>query len=173
MSGARHSKRILRTTVAAAAAGAVVLAPMAPLAQEGGGAVDPVTIRIGANPTFTRVEFAGVIGARSQVRRAGQDVVIRIGTTAAPDISRLRVDPPPGVTSVETRSVRGGTELVLTLADGADAQTGSADGAVYVNLYAQAPEAPEQAAPAITQAVAVTSPTPMARMTSPMPTGGI
>ncbi|MGQ3045013.1 MAG: hypothetical protein ACT6QO_16350 [Brevundimonas aurantiaca] len=60
MSGARHSKRILRTTVAAAAAGAVVLAPMAPLAQEGGGAVDPVTIRIGANPTFTRVEFAGV-----------------------------------------------------------------------------------------------------------------
>ncbi len=157
MSGARHSKRILRTTVAAAAAGAVVLAPMAPLAQEGVGPVDPVTIRIGANPTFTRVEFAGVIGARSQVRRLGQDVVIRIGTTAAPDVSRLRVDPPPGVTNVETRSVRGGTELVLTLAEGADAQTGSADGAVYVNLYAEAPEGSRPAAPAITQAVAVTS----------------
>ena len=143
MSGARTSKRILRTTVAAAAAGAVVLAPMAPLyAQEGAGPLDPVTIRVGANETFTRVEFAGVIGARSQIRREGNTVVVRIGSTAAPDVSRLRVDPPKGVEKVETRSVRGGTELILTLAEGADVRTGSADGAVFVNLYATAPEAP-------------------------------
>ncbi|MDQ8027995.1 MAG: hypothetical protein REJ23_04670 [Brevundimonas sp.] len=130
--------------MAAAAAGAVVLAPLAPLyAQEGGGAaLDPVTIRVGANETFTRVEFAGVIGARSQVRRDGRDVIVRIGATAAPDISRLRVDPPRGVEKVETRAVRGGTELVLTLAEGADIRTGSADGAVFLNLYATAPEAP-------------------------------
>ena len=143
MSGARTSKRILRTTVAAAAAGAVVLAPMAPLyAQEGAGPLDPVTIRVGANETFTRVEFAGVIGARSQVRREGDTVIVRIGSTAAPDVSRLRVDPPKGVEKVETRSVRGGTELILTLAEGADVRTGSADGAVFVNLYAAPPEAP-------------------------------
>ena len=145
MSGARPTKRILRTTVAATAAGAVALAPMAPLAQEAGAAQDPVTIRIGANEAFTRVEFAGVVGARSQVRREGRDVVVRIGSTAAPDVSRLRVDPPKGVEKVETRSVRGGTELVLTLAEGADVRTGSADGAVFVNLYAQAPEAPTPA----------------------------
>jgi len=143
MSGARSSKRILKSTVAAAAAGAVVLAPLAPLyAQEAGAALDPVTIRIGANEVFTRVEFAGVIGARSQVRREGRTVIVRIGATAAPDVSRLRVDPPRGVEKVETRAVRGGTELVLTLAEGADVRTGSADGAVFVNLYATAPEAP-------------------------------
>jgi hypothetical protein len=156
MSGARSSKRILKSTVAAAAAGAVVLAPLAPLyAQEAGGAaLDPVTIRVGANEAFTRVEFAGVIGARSQVRREGNTVIVRIGATAAPDVSRLRVDPPRGIEKVETRAVRGGTELVLTLAEGADARSGAADGAVFVNLYATAPEAP--AAPvAPAQAVVV------------------
>ena len=71
MSGVSSSKRILRTTVAAAAAGAVVLSPLAPLAEEFGASVAPIEIRVGANPRFTRVEFAGVIGARSQVRREG------------------------------------------------------------------------------------------------------
>ena len=129
--------------MAAAAAGAVAFAPMAPLAQEAAqAALDPVTIRIGQNAEFTRLEFAGVIGARSQVRREGQAVVVRIGATAAPDISRLRVDPPKGVAKVETRSVRGGTELVLTLAEGAGVRSGAADGAVWLNLYETAPDAP-------------------------------
>jgi hypothetical protein len=157
MSGARSSKRILRTTVAAAAAGAVALAPLAPLAQEANAPADPVVIRIGANPTFTRVEFAGVVGARSQIRRAGRDVVVRIGATAAPDVSRLRVDPPPGVEKVETRAVRGGTELVLTLAEGAGVRSGSADGAVFLNLYPQAPEPAAGAEAAAIQPVAVVS----------------
>ena len=142
MSGASSSKRILRTTAAAVAAGAVVFAPVAPLAREAGAALDPVSIRIGANETFTRVEFAGVIGSRSRIRREGRDVIVRIGSTAAPDVSRLKVDPPRGVDKVETRAVQGATELVLTLAEGADARSGSADGAVYLNLYPVAPEAP-------------------------------
>lgn len=156
MSGARVSKRILKTTVAAAAAGAVAFAPMAPLAQEAVAAgLDPVTIRIGAAPDFTRVEFAGVIGARSRIRREGQDVVVRIGSTAAPDVTRLKVDPPKGVTKVETRSVAGATELVLTLAEGADARVGTADGAVWLNLYPTAPVAPAVAAPSRLQTVPV------------------
>ena len=150
MSGARATRRILKSTVAAAAAGAVAFAPLAPLAQEAGAALDPVTIRVGANEAFTRVEFAGVIGARSQVRRDGRDVVVRIGTTAAPDVSRLRVDPPPGVEKVETRAVRGATEVVLTLAEGAGVRNGVADGAVWLNLYAEAPAAPEASASAAT-----------------------
>ncbi|CAN5409252.1 hypothetical protein BH09PSE1_BH09PSE1_24460 [soil metagenome] len=143
-------KSIARTTVALGAMGAVVLGPMltaaAPaFAQEAAAARDPLSIRIGANADFTRVEFAGVIGQRSQIRREGQTVIVRIGTTAAPDISRLRNDPPPGVTKVETRAVQGGSELVLTLARGADFRSGVADGAVWLNLYAQAPavEAPK------------------------------
>jgi hypothetical protein len=160
MSGVAASKRILRTTVAAAAAGSVLLAPMAPLAQEVATPLDPVSIRIGANAEFTRIEFAGVIGARSSVRRDGRNVVVRIGSTAAPDVSRLKVDPPRGVEKVETRAVRGGTELVLTLAEGADARSGSADGAVYLNLYPVAPEAPapSDAAPQTVPVVARATP---------------
>ena len=53
MSGALARKRVLKTTVAAAAAGAVVFTPLAPLAQavrdpeSGAASLDPVAIRIG------------------------------------------------------------------------------------------------------------------------------
>ncbi|MFA4949691.1 hypothetical protein [Brevundimonas sp.] len=165
MSRVSVSKRVLRTTVAAAAAGAVAFSPLAPLAQEGGAALDPVTIRIGANSEFTRVEFAGVIGSRSRVRREGRNIIVRIGTTAAPDVSRLKVDPPPGVEKVETRAVTGGTELVLTLTEAGDARSGSADGAVYLNLYAQAAEAPAPAAGSAAATVPVTTRAEAGRVT--------
>ena len=156
MAGARSRASIARTSVALGAMGAVVLAPMAAavapaMAQEASRAADPVTIRIGANAGFTRVEFAGAVGSRARVRRDGQAVIVRIGSTAAPDVTRLKVDPPPGVAKVETRATQGGTELVLTLAEGADARSGSADGAVWLNLYAPgaAPTpAPASAVPA-------------------------
>lgn len=148
MPALRDHRRLLTRTVAVTAAGAVALAPLQPLAQEGAGAVDPVAIRVGRTAEFTRVEFAGVIGARARVRREGQAVIVRIGATAAPDVSRLRVEPPPGVAKVETRAVQGGTELVLTLAEGADARSGAADGAVWLNLYeAAAPATESEAAP--------------------------
>jgi len=156
MSGVSASKRILKTSVAAAAAGAVLFAPLAPLAQTANVPMDPIAIRIGSNSEFTRIEFSGVIGARSQVRRSGRVVVVRIGSTAAPDVSRLKVDPPRGVDKVETRAVRGATELVLTLAEGAEARTGSADGAVWVNLYATA-SAATSADVAAVQTVGVTA----------------
>ncbi|HEV2081854.1 MAG TPA: hypothetical protein VGR32_05290 [Brevundimonas sp.] len=143
MSARRTSRRVLNSTVALAAAGAVALSPVLPLAQEyQPAALDPVAIRIGAAADYTRLEFAGVVGARARVVIEGRRVVVRIGTTAAPDVSRLKVDPPAGVEAVETRAVQGGTELVLTLAEGAEARTGTADGAVFLNLYApgRAPE---------------------------------
>ena len=146
MSARRTSRRVLNSTVALAAAGAVALSPVLPLAQEyQPTSMDPVAIRIGAAEDYTRVEFAGVVGARSRVTVDGRRVVVRIGTTAAPDVSRLKVDPPSGVESVETRAVQGGTELILTLAEGAEARTGMADGAVFLNLYAPG-RAPERAA---------------------------
>ncbi|WP_269514670.1 tetratricopeptide repeat protein [Brevundimonas subvibrioides] len=139
MAGARSRTAIGRTTVALGAAGTIAFAPIAgalpAIAQEASAALDPVTIRIGANQGFTRVEFAGIVGSRARVRREGQSVIVRIGSTAAPDVSRLKVDPPPGVEKVETRSALDATELVVTLAEGADARSGSADGAVWLNLY--------------------------------------
>jgi tetratricopeptide (TPR) repeat protein len=158
MSASRLARsRLLKTSVAAAVAGAITLAPFATLAQEGTVALDPIVIRIGATEAFTRVEFAGVIGARSRVRQDGRAVIVRLGTTAAPDVSRLKVDPPRGVESVETRSVRGGTELVLTLAEGAEARSGVADGAVWLNLYAPGAVPPVEAAAKapITEAIPV------------------
>ena len=146
-------RTLLKTTVAMTAAGTVAFAPMAAgvapaMAQEAAApATDPVTIRVGANTGFTRVEFAGVVGSRARVSRDGRAIVVRIGSTAAPDVSRLKVDPPPGVEKVETRAVDGATELVLTLAEGAAARSGSDDGAVWLNLY------PVGAAPAVSRVV--------------------
>ena len=140
------SKRALKAAVAATAAGALALTPLTPvlpvLAQEAGEAVlEPVAIRVGRNADFTRVEIAGVVGARARVRREGSDVIVRVGTTAAPDVSRLRVEPSEALQDVQTRAVDGGTEIVLTLKPGADARNGVADGRVWVNLFApgQAP----------------------------------
>jgi len=150
MSGKAARKGLLKTTVALTAAGTMALAPMAPSAAQDA-ALEPVAVRIGANDTFTRVEFAGVIGARARIRRENRQIIIRVGSTAAPDIARLRVDPPPGVERVETRGVQGGTEVVIHLLEGAQAITGRADGAVFINLYApgQGPAAaPSPAVPA-------------------------
>ena len=65
--------------------------------------------------------------------KKGDKVVVRLGTTAAPDVSRLKVDPPAGVKSVETRPSRGagGTDLILTLEQGAD-------GRAHLQLLARA-----------------------------------
>ena len=141
---ARQSRRrIARTTAAVLTAGAVAAAPLNGLALAAPG--DPIDIRLGVNERFARVEFAGPIGSRARVRRDGQTVVVRLGTTAAPDIALLRVNPPRGVASVETRAVQSATEIVLTLAEGADARFGQADGAAYVNIFpaGQAAEAPQ------------------------------
>jgi tetratricopeptide (TPR) repeat protein len=161
MSGKAARKGLLKTTVALTAAGTMALAPMAPTAAQDA-ALEPVAVRVGANQGFTRVEFAGVIGSRARIRREGRAVIIRVGSTAAPDVARLRVDPPPGVGRVETRAVDGGTEVVIHLIEGAQAITGRADGAVYVNLYApgQGPAA------ASSPAVPVSGVVPVAVQTS-------
>ncbi|RZJ87009.1 MAG: hypothetical protein EON88_23680 [Brevundimonas sp.] len=162
MSAHRSRQRLLNSTVAVATAGALVFAPLASLAQEGARVADPIVIRVGSTAEFTKVEFAGVIGARARVRRVGQQVVVRVGTTAAPDVSLLKVNPPPGVTGVETRAVQGGTDIILTLAEGADVRNGAADGSVWLNLY---PTKPEGEAPA--PAAPVSAVTPVAAQVSP------
>ena len=108
MSGATVSKRVLKNHRGRRRGGrGRVLAPGRRWPRRSAPPLDPISIRIGANAGFTRIEFAGVIGARSRVRREGRDVIVRIGSTAAPDVSRLKVDPPPGVEKVETRAVQG------------------------------------------------------------------
>lgn len=136
-------KRLWRTTAAVLTAGAVVAAPLAP-AAETVAVTDPVEVRIGAADGFTRVEFAGVVGGRARIHQDQRTIVVRVGATAAPDVSRLRVEPPPGVERVETRPVPGGSEVRITLAETAAARFGHADGAAWINLYP--PGAPASAA---------------------------
>jgi len=134
MAGVRSTarRRLVRATAAAAAAGAVVVAPLTPLAWAAPG--DPIDIRRGATDAFTRLEFAGPVGSRARIRQDGQNVIIRVGSTAAPDLSLIRVNPLPGVEAVETRAIAGATEIILTLAPGASIRTGHADGAAFLNI---------------------------------------
>src|SRR5690606_38406433 len=117
MSGKAARKGLLKTTVALTAAGTMALAPLAPAGAQDAPS-EPVAVRIGAAEGFTRVEFAGAVGARARVRREGRVVIVRVGATAAADVTRLRVDPPPGVERVETRAVQGGSEVVIHLVQG-------------------------------------------------------
>ncbi|MDZ4374600.1 MAG: endoglucanase [Phenylobacterium sp.] len=113
--------------------------------------------------TFSRIEVRG----QATVRREGQTVVLAFAPGANPDVARLRTAPPRWVKSAERRAAGRQTELVLTLADDADAKSGRADGAVYVNIFEKSepppPEAPE--------AVAVAEAEPP--RPNPLPPGGM
>ena len=135
----RTAAAVCAASVAAAAVGPVTAAPETPTAASGA-----VSVRIGRNAEFTRVEFRGAQGSRAVVRRNGATVTITFPGGGRADVAQLKVDPPPGVKAVESRP----GAVVITLADGADVRSGAADGAVFVNLVppkegaAPAPAAP-------------------------------
>lgn len=148
-------------TIASVAAPAGLAAPAAQVAPRGG-----LQVSVAQAKDFSRIEFKG---GRAVARRDGQTLVLAFNTAATPDISRLRVSPPRWLKSAETRRAGGGLELVLTLADNADARVGSADGATYVNLF-EKPPAP--AASAIAEAPPPVV-APAAPRANPVPAGGV
>lgn len=130
--------RLLRTSVAAACIAAV--------GAPAGGFAQPVKtsppsrqaldIRLGTSRDFSRIEFHWAGGARAVSKRDGQKLILRFSRNTKPDLSQLRVFPPKWLKSAESRTVNGGLEVTLILADDADAKVGQADGATYVNLFA-------------------------------------
>ena len=133
-------RRTLRSGVAAAciiavAAPAVLTAQPAPALQ----------VRTGQGKDFTRIEFRWAGGARMTSRRDGQQLILSFSRDANPDIAELRALPPRWLKGAEARHVGGRLEMVLTLADGADARAGQADGAPFVNIF-KAPDKPVEAA---------------------------
>lgn len=146
-------------TIASVAAPAGLAAPPAALAPRGG-----AQVRVAQAKDFSRIE---VVGARAFARREGQTVVLRL-SSGAPDIARLKVDPPRWLKAAELRRSKGATELVLTLTDDAEAKIGAADGATYVNLF-QRPAAPAQPVQAAQAEVAEPEP----QRPSPIPAGGV
>jgi tetratricopeptide (TPR) repeat protein len=103
-----------------------------------GDSTGPLIVSVAQSPDFSRIEFRWAGGVRASYRRDGQKLIVHFSRYARPDMSRLRVDPPKWLKSAEDLRADGGLEIVLTLADDADARTGDADGASYVNLYAKA-----------------------------------
>jgi tetratricopeptide (TPR) repeat protein len=100
----------------------------------------PLDVKVAESKDFSRVEFHWAAGAKAASRREGQTIVLRFNRNAQPDLSRLRVFPPKWMKGAEARTVNGGLEVRLLLADDADAKVGFADGATYVNAFARKDE---------------------------------
>lgn len=157
-------RQALRSSVAAItivslAAPASLAAPTTAAAPRGG-----MNVAVAQAKDFSRIEFGG----RGVARRDGQTLTLRFNTSATPDISRLRVSPPRWLKGAEARRAGGGLDLILTLADNADAKVGAADGVTYVNLF-EKPPAPD---PAIAEAPAPVAAPPPPRP-NPVPAGGV
>lgn len=168
-------KRLLRSSVAAAciAATAAPASWAAPTASAGAApskaSQRALDVKVAQSRDFSRVEFHWRGGARMTSRRDGQKLILRFNRDAGPDLSRLRVDPPRWIKTAEARHVGGVLELVITLADDADAQVGAADGAWFVNAFVKPPPAP---APAQAEAEPATTVQAVARP-NPVPKGGV
>ena len=152
-------RQTLRSGVAAVCVAGVIAPAPGVHAQASG-----IQVKIGQSETFSRIEFSG---AAATLRRDGQTVAVRFNRDGDPDIARLRSSPPKWLKTAEKKHVGGRLEIILTLADDADAKLGSADGANYVNVFAKAETAavvPLQDAPA---------PSPEPERPNPLPAGGV
>jgi tetratricopeptide (TPR) repeat protein len=164
-------KRALRTGVAAAciasvAAPAGIAAPAVkavarPSSEKARGGPD---VRVATTETFSRIEISGRVGASRQ----GQ--VLTLSMPGDPDVARLITSPPKWVKSAERKRTSGGVQVLLTLADNADAKVGQADGATYVNVFEKAVPTPAEAA-AAAEAVPVAEAEPP--RPNPLPPGGV
>ena len=162
-------RQALRSSVAAVCIAGLAAPAGAVGPQERPAAHGPLEVRVAQAETFSRVEFhwKGKGGA-AQTSRQGQTITFRFGRDADPDIARLRTDPPRWIKTAEKRHVGGRLELVLTLADEADAKVGVADGAAYVNVFERPEPAPTRTAEVVTGPAEPEPPRP-----NPVPVGGV
>ena len=147
---ARHLRRPT-TWLAVVMALALSWPGIAPRALAAAGASDGgVQVRVAQNLETTRIEFAGSLGGRATVKRQGQALVVRIAGKVQPDLTRLRIYPPPFIKGAVSQFAGAATEVTITLTDNADASSGNADGAVYINVFKRKPveakSAPDAAA---------------------------
>ena len=141
-----------------ATATCVIALASAPALAQGPG----LQVSVGQAKDITHIEFRG---AAMHAARNGDTLVLTFGGAGKPDLSRLTVDPPKWLKSAKAEGSGGRLQLTLVLADGADAKTGNADGADYVNLFEKAPAAPAPPAPAPAS--------PMANRPDPLPASGV
>jgi tetratricopeptide (TPR) repeat protein len=147
--------------VAALCVAAMALGPVAVGAPA---ALQPaLDIHVGQADAFSRIEFRWAGAARMDVQRAGQLLTLSFSRDARPDIATLKTVPLKWVKSVDVRHQNGRIVFALTLTDDADATTGQADGADFVNVFAKAAPPPAAATPQ----------TPPPSRPDPVPQGGV
>jgi tetratricopeptide (TPR) repeat protein len=157
--------RLAQTLRAAVAAAAILGLTAAPAVAETPIVAQPgLILRLGQADELSRVEFRWAAPARMSVRRDGQVLTISFDRDAKPDLATLKTVPLKWVKSVDMRHGKGGVAFVFTLTDDADAQTGTADGADFVNVFAKPAPPPTPAAPAQT---------PSSSRPDPAPPGGV
>jgi tetratricopeptide (TPR) repeat protein len=151
-------RRSLGSGVAAVAIATAVASPIG--AQPVGAWRD---VRVGEAADFTRLD----LGPGVSTRRDGATLTVTFPPGARPDLARFRTSPPKWIQSARVAQAGGRTQLVLTLAEGADTRTGVADGAVWVNVFPRAePVGPPDAAatpPVEAPALPVNRPDPLPR----------
>jgi tetratricopeptide (TPR) repeat protein len=126
---------------------------VAPAVAEGptrlGASSDPLGVRVGQAEDMSHIEFPWAGGSKMSARRDGQKLILDFSRAAKPDISRLRTAPPKYLKGAEVTTAGRGLELILTLADDADATSGFDDGVNYVNLFHKADAPPPSDLPAL------------------------
>ena len=163
-------RSLLRSGVAAACIVAVSAPAVLPTVAVA--ARPPLEVRTAQSGKLTKIEFHWAGGAKVSTRRVGQTLTLRFSRDARPDISTLRIFPPKWLKGAESRHTPGGLEIDLLLADDAEAKVGSADGAIYVNLFDR-PEAPAVPAAVVAEAAPALEPAPRAPRPNPLPAGGV
>src|SRR5262245_21568135 len=126
-------RRALRASVAAACIALTAAPPtLAETALRSGA---PLDVRVAQAEQFSRIEFRWQGAARMTAKRDGQTLTLRLSRDARPNLADLQTVPLRWLKTAETRHEGGALVVVLTLADGADAKVGDADGANFVNLF--------------------------------------
>jgi len=162
-------RQALRSGVAAISIASVVApagaAPPSHAAPSAAAKTAGIQVHVGQAATFSRIEFRGA-GASAQ--RTGQTVTVSFNRDGDPDIARLRTSPPRWLKTAEARHSGGRVQVVLTIADDADAKVGAADGATYVNVFEKPPPDPKAVEAARLAAIPKEAPRP-----DPVPFGGV
>jgi len=161
-------RRALRSGVAAAAIASVVAPNGAWAVAHAPAKAAGIDVHVAQAQDFSRIEFHGAPAVKAS--RDGQTLTLRFARDDDPDIARLHTDPPRWIKGAEKRHVGGHLELVLTLADDADAKVGSDSGAAFVNVFPK--PAPDPAAAARAQ-LAAQAPSPEPPRANPIPAGGV
>lgn len=102
-------------------------------------ALDLLPIRVGLNPTYTRLAFDWPVPVDYTVERHGTDAVVRFSRSARVDMAQLKTDPPKYVKDVASEILDGKLSIILTLAPDIDVQDFRDNQRIVLDLTPKSP----------------------------------